>query len=415
MKESLSLFLSPKSINEIIGQKHLINDKNGIVTKMISSNFLTHLIFYGPPGTGKSTMAKAICNDLKLNFELFNASNDKKDKLVKIIDNSKDKQIVLIIDEIHRMNKNIQDYLLEYMESRKIIIFITTTENPYFTINPAIRSRGTILSFKPITSEEIHQGLVKLIKDNDLIINISDKSLLLLSQLSNGDLRIAVNRLEILINMYKNTKIDDQIISNIFDNANIKGFADGDEFHDLKSALQKSIRGSDVDAALHYWARLMVIGDFETIMRRMTIIAYEDIGLANPAIPMRVTMACENFRKIGLPEGRIILGLAIIEMSLSEKSNSSLMAIDQALNDVHKGISPEIPLHLRDAHYKSASDFGYGIDYKYPHNFSNSHVKQQYLPEEIKNIKYFNFKNSSSYEKKLREIYEKFTNKNNIK
>ncbi|AUM62556.1 replication-associated recombination protein A [Spiroplasma monobiae] len=416
MNKPLSFLLRPTSLKNIIGQSHLINNKYGLITKMVENNFLANLIFYGPPGVGKTSMAISIAKDLNAKFEFFNASNDKKDKLQKLIDSSNhEEQLVLIIDEIHRMNRNIQDYLLEYIESKKVIVFLTTTENPYFVINPAIRSRCTILKLQEINTQEMKEGLKRVIKNNNIELNIEQDAFDNLCELSNGDLRVALNAIEIITNLYSKEKVNNEVIKSIFDQAVTKGTGEGDEYHDLKSALQKSIRGSDVDASLHYWARLMAIGDYEVLMRRMIIMAYEDIGLANPTITVRVYQACQIFRQIGMPEGRIILGLAIIEMALSEKSNSSYLALEKALEDVKQGLAPPIPPYLRDNHYKNAHKLGHGIGYKYAHDYPNDWVDQQYLPDEIKDITYFEFKPHSAYEKKLMEIYIKFTNKNNIK
>ncbi len=411
MVKSLSFLLRPNSLDNIVGQTHLLNKKNGIIYKMKEKNFITNIIFYGPPGIGKTSMAISLANDLNLEYICFNAANDKKDKLLKIVENSKNKKIVLLIDEIHRMNRNIQDFLLEFIESREITVFLTTTENPFFVINPAIRSRCTIMKLNNITLEEMQDGLVKILKNNHIDLQFEKDAFEHLCNYANGDLRVAINAIEIIFNLYKDQKIDVEIINAIFNKSYIRGSGVGDEFHDLKSALQKSIRGSDVNAALHYWSRLMELGDYETLMRRMIIIAYEDVGLANPAIATRVYQACEVFRKVGMPEGRLVLGMAIIEMALSEKSNSSYLAINEALDDVAKGNTPPIPNFLRDTSYKNAKELGYGLGYKYPHNFENDWVEQQYLPNEIKNREYFKFKPHSAYEKKLKEIYYKFTNK----
>ncbi|AHB36215.1 replication-associated recombination protein A [Spiroplasma apis] len=411
MVKSLSFLLRPNSLDNIVGQTHLLNKKNGIIYKMKEKNFITNIIFYGPPGIGKTSMAISLANDLNLEYICFNAANDKKDKLLKIVENSKNKKIVLLIDEIHRMNRNIQDFLLEFIESREITVFLTTTENPFFVINPAIRSRCTIMKLNNITLEEMQDGLVKILKNNHIDLQFEKDAFEHLCNYANGDLRVAINAIEIIFNLYKDQKIDVEIINAIFNKSYIRGSGVGDEFHDLKSALQKSIRGSDVNAALHYWSRLMELGDYETLMRRMIIIAYEDVGLANPAIATRVYQACEVFRKVGMPEGRLVLGMAIIEMALSEKSNSSYLAINEALDDVDKGNTPPIPNFLRDTSYKNAKELGYGLGYKYPHNFENDWVEQQYLPNEIKNREYFKFKPHSAYEKKLKEIYYKFTNK----
>jgi putative ATPase len=412
MAQALAFALRPTKIDEIIGQSHLL-DQNGIIRKIEETKFCPNLIFYGPPGIGKTSMANAVALSLGKEVLRFNASNDKKEKLQKFVESANSSNPpVIIIDEIHRMNKNIQDYLLEYAEERKVIIFCTTTENPFFTINPAIRSRATILQLQDITTQEMYDGLKRIFTNHFIDIDIDDDVFRYICQMANGDLRTALNVFEIILNLYANQKITFEIVAKIMDRPVARSFKDGDEFHDLKSALQKSIRGSDVDASLHYWARLVELGDFESLMRRMVLIAYEDIGLANPAIPQRVATACEQFRKVGMPEGRIILGLAVIEMALSEKSNSAYLATEAALNDVREGIAPAIPKFLKDTHYASASELGSGIGYKYAHDYPNDYVDQIYLPKELKNVTYYHPKKHSVYENKLIEIYNKFTKKN---
>ncbi|AKU79557.1 replication-associated recombination protein A [Spiroplasma turonicum] len=411
MNKPLSLILRPETIDDIVGQNHLLNEYDGLINKMIVNNFLTNIIFYGPPGVGKTSLAISLANDLKCNFDFFNASNDKKEKLQSLIKSANEKQLVLIIDEFHRMNKNIQDYLLEFIESKKVIVFITTTENPYFVINPAIRSRCTILKLKELDSKDIFEGLKKIIIKLKLNLKIEESGLLDISERSNGDFRFAINILEIIKELYSDKVIDKSFTSSLEFLKSAKGSSYGDEFHDLKSAFQKSIRGSDVDASLHYFSRLLEIGDYETLMRRMIIIAYEDIGLANPTIPVRVYNACNAFRQIGMPEGRIILGLAVIEMALSEKSNSSILAIDSAISDIKNNNVPEIPSFLRDNNYNYSSKFNETNNYKYAHDYENDYVDQQYMPTKLKNKQYFKPKLHSNYEKKLIDIYNRFTNK----
>ncbi|WP_338972932.1 replication-associated recombination protein A [Spiroplasma endosymbiont of Panorpa germanica] len=412
MQKPLAMLLRPQTISMIIGQSHIINDKNGIISRMVDKQFPTSLIFYGPPGVGKTTIGIALANDLNMKYTIFNASIDKKEKLMKAIEKiNTDEQHIVIVDEIHRMNKDKQDFLLEFLETGKVILFAATTENPFFVINPAIRSRCNLIKLELITPLEMFDGLKKVIKDFEINLKINDEALKYLAELANGDLRTAINWIEIFMNLYNDQEVGIELVSQIVSEAKAKGSGYGDEFHDLKSALQKSIRGSDVDAALHYWSRLMVIGDYETLMRRMLIMAYEDIGMANPAIPTRVFTAIQSFRQVGMPEGRIILGLAIVEMALSEKSNSAFIASESALEDVQKGICPPVPDFLRDSHYKSSSKLGHGIGYKYPHNYPNNWVEQPYLPKEIKDVKYFTSKNNSKYERKILETYYKFTSR----
>ncbi|PPE06255.1 replication-associated recombination protein A [Mesoplasma corruscae] len=411
MPTPLAYLLRPKTTKDIIGQTHLLA-KDGLVERMIKNDFTSSLIFYGPSGTGKTSFAIALCNDLKIEFDTFNASFEKKEKLTSILNKAlSSKRFVLIIDEIHRLNKDKQDILLSYMENGNIILYSTTTENPYFVINPALRSRANILELKRVDPFESFEYIKKLINSNKLNILLDDESLKYICEINNGDIRSLINNLEILINLYAEEKLTLDLITSIFMNAKNPSTAAGDDFHDLKSAFHKSIRGSDVDASLHYFSRLISIGDIETLMRRMVVMAYEDIGLANPSLPPRVYTACEAFRTLGMPEGIIPLGLVVIEMALSQKSNSAVNATHQAFEDVQKGMVYDIPDYLKDAHYKSAVKLNRGVGYKYPHNYKNAYVEQQYLPNKIKNMKYYIAKQDANYEKRVWEIYKTFTNK----
>ncbi|PPE05206.1 replication-associated recombination protein A [Williamsoniiplasma lucivorax] len=407
MNKPLAFLLRPNSINDVVGQEKVLSP-GGIISRMVAKHFVTSLIFYGPPGTGKTSFALALAKDLKIDHDLFNASYDKKEKLTKIISQlNNDKHFILIVDEVHRMNKDKQDLLLEHMEKGNLTVFFTTTENPFFVINPSIRSRATIIKVEPITAQEMFSFFKNLIAQNRLAINITDDALNYLCQIASGDLRSAINNLEIFINLYADQEITLDFITNVMPLAQIRGAGYGDEFHDLKSALQKSIRGSDVDAALYYFARLASIGDFESLMRRMVVMAYEDIGLANPNVPTHVLQAVHAFREIGYPEGIIPLGLAIVEMSLSEKSNSAYLAVNQAMQDVQNGMIYNIPPHLKDTHYQSAHKLGSGIGYKYAHNYPNDWVEQDYLPQEIKDVRYYKPKLHAAYEAKIWELFQK--------
>ncbi|WP_334331099.1 replication-associated recombination protein A [Candidatus Phytoplasma prunorum] len=410
MQQPLSFLLRPKTIGDIIGQSHIINNKNGIISRMIKYKYASSLIFYGESGVGKSSIARALANDLKLEHVVFNAEIDRKQDLENIIKKAKNiDRFIIIIEEVHRMNKDRQDILLKYLENGHLIMFACTTENPYFVINPAVRSRANIIKLNRITENEMLIGLKKLIYTKQISLTITTESLKLICQLASGDLRIAINILELCLNLYPKENITSEIITSITSTANLVNFYDGDEHHDLKSALQKSIRGSDVNAALYYFARLLTSGDHEALLRRMLITAYEDIGLANPAIAIRVKTAVDSFRQIGLPEGRIPLGLAIVEMCLSEKSNSAHLATEQAYKDVLKGKIYPIPHHLRDNSYKSAVKLGNGIGYRFPHAFQNDYIKQQYLPKEMLGTIYYHPKLHNIFEKRINDLYYRFT------
>jgi putative ATPase len=407
----LAFLLRPKTIKDIIGQEHIINNQSGLISRMVKNGYASSLIFYGAPGIGKTSIALALANDLKIKYSVFNAEIDKKSDLEKIINLAKkEPRFIIIVEEIHRMNKDRQDILLKYLENGDLIMFACTTENPFFLINPSVRSRANIIKLNYITETEMAKGLQRIIDNSEyeLKLQITEKAIKQIALISAGDLRIAINILELCINLYPNEKIDQEIIQLIAPTANLRNFSSSDEHHDLKSALQKSIRGSDVDAALYYFARLLASGDYESLMRRMIIIAYEDIGLANPTLPVRVKTAIEVFRQVGLPEGRIPLGLAIVEMCLSEKSNSAYLATNMAYDDILSGKIYPIPDHLRDTHYKSANQLGSGIGYNYSHYYENSYIKQEYMPQKMMNVKYYNPKLHSVYEKRINDLFNNF-------
>lgn len=410
-RQPLAFLLRPESTKDIIGQQRVLGDK-GLIKRMVKNKFPTSLIFYGPPGTGKTSFANALAKDLGFPAASFNATLDKKETLSKIMTESlKHDQFILIIDEIHRMNKDKQDLLLEHLEKGNLTVFFTTTENPFFVMNPAIRSRAHIVRVEPISNQEMFTFFKKLLKKPDFKLQITDEALSYLTQIAGGDLRSAINNLELFLNLYPKEKITLDFVTEVLPIAQVKGAHYGDDMADLKSALQKSVRGSDVEASLHYFSRLAAIGDFETLMRRMMVMAYEDIGLANPAIPPRVYLACEVFRQVGMPEGIIPLGLAIVEMALSEKSNSAHLATSKAMNDVETGHTYSIPEKLRDTHYRSAKKLHHGEGYQFPHNFPRDWVEQEYLPLQLKNVKYYQPKLHSAYEKKVYELYEKMKSK----
>ncbi len=408
MLEPLATILRPKTLTDIIGQTDLVNSKNGVIFKIIAKKFLPSMILYGLPGTGKTSLAQVIAQDLKIPFTIFNAATDKKQDLEKIIILAKkEKNYLLIIEEIHRMNRDRQDLLLQYLEQGTFTLIACTSENPYFVVNPALRSRCLMVELKPINNQEMFDGLKKVITESKIFkIKITNEALKMICQLASGDLRVAINILELVNNLYPKAEITVELINKLVPQANSWNFKEGNEHHDLKSALQKSIRGSDVDAAIYYLARLLATGDYEALLRRLLIIAYEDIALANPAICLRVQGAINAFRQIGMPEGIIPLGLVVVEMALSEKSNTTNEAIQKAYQDVLQGKIYPIPDYLR-----SSVSFNKKKAYKYPPNFKNSYVKQQYLPDELKQVKYYIPKLESLYERKINQLYKQFTNK----
>ena len=398
MMEPLAIKLRPKNIDDIIGQTHLVGE-GAPIRNFINNKRIFSMILYGNPGIGKTSIACAIANSIDMKYRMLNATiNNKKDIEVVIEEAKMYDGIILIMDEIHRLNKDKQDILLPHLETGLITLIGLTTSNPYHKINPAIRSRCQIFELKPLTLDEVKEGLKKACKCDDLKgIKIKDDVLEYIAKLSSGDLRSAYNLLEICYFSTSDKKITMDIVTKINNKPAL--FADKDEtgHYDLLSAFQKSIRGSDVNAALHYLARLLVIEDLDSIYRRMSVIAYEDIGLANPSIGPKVDAAINACERVGLPEAVIPLSVVIVEMALSPKSNSAYTALNEAMKDVESGNNYPIPETIR-------------IDtttYKYPHDYPGSYVKQQYMPDNLIDKEYYKAKLTSKYEKSINEIYER--------
>ena len=395
MDKPLALKLAPTSLKEVIGQKHLVGD-NMIISNLVKNKKLFSMILYGKPGIGKTSIANAIINDLGVRHRFLNATvNSKKDLDIVIEEAKMYDGIVLVIDEIHRLNKDKQDILLPCLESGLITLIGMTTSNPHHSINPAIRSRCQLFELKDLETSDIVEGLKKAVSSPYLPnIKIDDDAINYIARLSGNDLRYAYNLLEISYYSTNDFKVDIDVVKKINSKPIFNADKNGDGYYDMLSAFQKSIRGSDVDAALHYLARLIEIGDLDSIFRRMSVIAYEDIGLANPSIGPKVMAAIDAAKLVGLPEARIPLGTIVTEMALSPKSNTAHIALDEALSDIEKGNVGDIPKHL-----KNPSD-----TYKYPHDYKNAFVKQQYLPDKLKNKKYYHPKDLG-YEHKLKAIY----------
>ena len=397
MNKPLALKLAPSTLDEVIGQTHLIG-KDKILTNLVKNKKLFSMILYGKPGIGKTSIANAIVKDLDVRYRFLNATiNTKKDLDVVIEEAKVYDGIVLIMDEIHRLNKDKQDILLPALESGLITLIGMTTSNPYHAINPAIRSRCQLFELEELTTEDIITGLKRAIKHPDLKdIKIDDKSINLIAKLAGTDLRYAYNLLEISYYSTDDKTITEEKIKRINNKPVFFADKNGDGHYDVLSAFQKSIRGSDVDAALHYLGRLIIEGDLDSIYRRMSVIAYEDIGLANPAIGPRVDAAINAAERIGLPEARIPLGTIVAEMALSPKSNTAHVALDKALEDIENGNTGNVPNHIKTS----------STDYKYPHDYKGAYVKQQYLPDKLKNKKYYQPKDIG-YEKQIKEIYDR--------
>jgi putative ATPase len=402
MNEPLAYKLKPTKLKDIIGQKHLVG-KDKVIYNMVKNNKVFSMILYGKPGIGKTSLAYAIAGELNINIRYLNAViNNKKDFDVVVEETKMYKGILLIMDEIHRLNKDKQDLLLPHLESGLITIIGMTTSNPYHTINPAIRSRCQIFELKELTSDDIKDGIKKAIKSNILeSIEISKDAIDYIVNLSNGDLRYAYNLLEIAFYTSADKKVTIEDIKQINNKPAFFHDKNEDGHYDVLSAFQKSIRGSDVNAALHYLARLISAGDFDSIYRRMSIIAYEDIGLANPGMGPKVMACIDTCERVGMPELVIPLSVVVIELALSPKSNSATTAIYKAMEDLEKGNVGRVPKHI------NSSAFGY----KYPHDYPGAYVEQQYLPDELINRKYYIPKTNSKYETLIKEMYDKYNKK----
>ena len=397
MEELLSVKLRPKCINDIIGQEHLVG-RDKIIYNLVKNKKLFSMILYGHPGIGKTSIATAIANEMGMNYRSLNAViNNKKDFDVVIEEAKLYNGMILLVDEIHRLNKDKQDILLPYLESGLITLIGMTTANPYHAINPAIRSRCQLFELKELSIDNIKEGINRAIKSNILEdISMDEETINYLAGISSGDLRFAYNILEIAYYSSSDKKIDIDLIKKINNKPNLFIDKNGDNYYNIISAFQKSIRGSDVNASLHYLARLINAGDLDIIIRRLSVIAYEDIGLANPSIGPKLDAVINAVLRLGLPEASIPLASIVIEMALSPKSNSAVLAINNALNDVisvHCGNVPE--------HIKTTSP-----NYKYPHDYPNHFVKQEYLPENIRNRKYYNPQNNIN-ELKYKEVLKK--------
>ncbi|MGM8286216.1 replication-associated recombination protein A [Clostridium perfringens] len=408
--------MRPKNLEDIVGQKHIVGEGTPL-NKLIKNKNIMNCIFYGPPGVGKTTLANIISNYTDKKFYKINATTSSIKEIQSItsdIDNLLNfKGIILYIDELQHFNKKQQQALLEFIEDGRVVLIASTTENPYFAIHKAILSRSTIFQFKPVSTEDIiialERAISKLEKER-YSISIEEGVLKYIGEISQGDVRKAYTVLELAI---KSQEKDNIILNKEYVEAlgqsNLKSDSSGDDYYNLLSALQKSIRGSDPDAAIHYLARLIKGGNMDSVIRRIGVIAAEDIGLAHPNALQVVNSGIDLALKIGMPEARIILSELVIYLATLPKSNSAYMAIDEALRDLERNNAGDVPKHLKDAHYSGASNLG--VDgYLYPHNYPNSYINQEYMPENMRGKEYYKPKDNK-YENSIKAYWNNIKNK----
>lgn len=398
----LAYRLRPESLDDIIGQQHLVGEK-GIIRKCLEKGTIFSSIFFGPPGIGKTTLAEVIAKELHKPCRRFNAvTGNKKDLDAIFVEADLSGQLILICDEVHRLNKDKQDLLLPHVEKGNIILIGCTTANPYHSINPAIRSRCHLFELKSLSRDDVKQALLKAISNKDGLndsCTISDDALSLIAEVANGDIRFALNVLELSSFICQNNKIEVEDVKEQCKVANQRTFASEDGHYDLLSALQKSIRGSDVNGALYYLALLAQSNDEASISRRLVVIAYEDIGLANPQLVARTLDACKAAEAVGFPEAIIPYGVQIIDLCLAPKSRTGVDAAHRAQALVNTK-AYDMPKYLR------LTPVGLQDDEKYSYDRYDCFHKIQYLPDEIKNVEFINDFNVNRYEQQLKQVYE---------
>ena len=413
--------LRPTVLEEVVGQKHIIGEDK-LLYRAIKADKLGSLIFYGPPGTGKTTLAKVIANTTSAEFTQLNATVAGKKDMEEIVRQAKDrrgmygKKTILFVDEIHRFNKGQQDYLLPFVEDGTLTLIGATTENPYFEVNSALISRSMIFELKPLEKEDIKTLLKRAVYDQtkgmgSFDAEIDEEALEFLADLSGGDARNALNAIELGIlttkrGMDGKIRITLEVASECIQKRVVRYDKTGDNHYDTISAFIKSMRGSDPDAAVYYLAKMLYAGeDVKFIARRIMICASEDVGNADPMALTVAVSAAQAVERIGMPESQIILSQAASYVACAPKSNSATNAIFAAMESV-KRTKTTVPVHLQDAHYRGHESLGHGIGYRYAHDYPNHYVEQQYLPDEIKDEKFY-IPSENGYEKNIREYFKK--------
>ncbi len=414
--------LRPTTLDEVVGQQHIVG-KDKLLYRAIKADKLSSIIFYGPPGTGKTTLAKVIANTTSAEFKQINATSAGKKDMEEVVQQAKNnqgmygKKTILFIDEIHRFNKGQQDYLLPFVEDGTIILIGATTENPYFEVNSALLSRSIIFELKKLDKEDIKVLLLRAVNDREKGMGsfgavIDEDSLEFLADVCNGDARAALTAIELGIlttdrGADGKIHITIEVASECIQKRVISYDKTGDNHYDTISAFIKSMRGSDPDAAVYYLARMLYAGeDIKFIARRIMICASEDVGNADPMALVVATSAAQAVERIGMPEAQIILSQAVTYVACAPKSNAAYEAIGAAMSAVRNNVTPPVPTHLQDAHYKGAEKLGHGLGYKYAHNYPNHYVEQQYLPDALIGTKFYE-PTEMGYEQKIREHFDK--------
>ena len=408
MSQPLADLLRPESLDDMVGQPHLLG-KNALFRKVVESGNVTNMIFYGPPGTGKTTAANIIAKKANKSLYKLNGTTASTEDIKKVISeiNSifSNNGILLYLDEIQYLNKKQQQSLLEFVESGDITLIASTTENPYFYIYPALLSRCTVFEFKSVSADEIKKAILRAA--TTLGVKVDNDALELLAIGSNGDVRKSLNNLEFIAkSLGKSKKITKKLVEELIDKANINYDRSEDKHFDNLSALMKSLRGSDPDAAIFYLAKMLEAGDLQAACRRLLCSASEDVGMAYPNIIPLVKACVDSALQLGLPEARLPLANAALLIATAPKSNSAIMAIDSAINDVKAGKGIGVPRTLQNTHYDGADAVVKGQNYLYPHNYKHHWVNQQYLPDDIRQAKYYVY-GDNKYEQALKEYWDK--------
>ena len=419
MAQPLADRIRPETLDEVVGQEQLLGEGK-ILRKIILGGEVPNMIFYGPSGTGKTTVANIIAKRTGKTFHRLNATtasvSDIKDIVATLDTFMTAEGVLLYLDEIQHFNKKQQQSLLEFMENGKITLIASTTENPYFYVYDAVLSRSTVFEFLPIGEKDIEKALrraAKLLCETDYKgyeVTLADEAVTHIAFTSGGDVRKALNVLQLCflaaVPKSKKLEITEDTAVAATQKKVLRYDKDGDSHYDVLSAFQKSIRGSDPDAAIYYLAKILAAGDMPSACRRILVIASEDIGLAYPQAAAIANACVDSAMRLGMPEARIPLAEAVIMLATAPKSNSAIVAIDKAMGDISSRDTGVIPPHLQDTHYSGAEKLGHGLEYKYPHSYPNHYTKQQYLPDKIKNVKYYEYGDNKA-EKAAKEYWEK--------